>query len=72
MPLTMAQERDMASIRRLSGKREVCRLMERMRLVPDTKMRVVSVHNGNTIANLKKTRVAIGREIADRIIVSSK
>ena len=43
-----------------------------MGFVPGTRMRVVTVHNGNVIVNLRETRVAIGKEIADKIIVSSK
>ncbi|MCB6349986.1 ferrous iron transport protein A [[Clostridium] symbiosum] len=46
--------------------------MEGMGFVPGTRMRVVTVHNGNVIVNLRETRVAIGKEIADKIIVSSK
>lgn len=34
MPFTMAQEGNMASIKRLSGKGEVCRHLESMGLVP--------------------------------------
>lgn len=48
------------------------RHLRRMGFIPGMSMSVVSVHNGNVIVNIKEGRVAIGREIADKIIVFAK
>lgn len=69
MPLTMAQEGRVTLIKRLCGKGEVRRHLRRMGFIPGMSMGIVSVHNGNVIVNIKEGRVAIGREIANKIII---
>ena len=66
MPLTMAREGEVTSIKRVGGKDEVRRHLENMGFVPGTDVTVVSVNNGNVIVNVKEARVAISREMADR------
>ncbi len=69
MPLTMAREGDVTSIRRLCGKEEVRSHLKSMGFVPGTCMRVISIRDGNVIVTVKNIRVAIGREMADKIII---
>ena len=69
MPLTMAREGEVKSIKRVGGKDEVRRHLENMGFVPGTDVTVVSVNNGNVIVNVKAARVAISREMANKILI---
>lgn len=69
MPLTMAREGEVTSIKRVGGKEEVRRHLENMGFVPGTDVTVVSVNNGNVIVNVKEARVAISREMANKILI---
>ena len=69
MPLTMAKEGEVASIKRVGGKDEVRRHLENMGFVPGTDVTVVSINNGNVIVNVKEARVAISREMANKIMI---
>ena len=53
MPLTMAREGEVTSIKRVGGKEEVRRHLENMGFVPGTDVTVVTVNNGNVIVNVK-------------------
>ena len=69
MPLTMAREGEVTSIKRVGGKDEVRRHLENMGFVPGTDVTVVSVNNGNVIVNVKEARVANSREMANKILI---
>ena len=69
MPLTMAREGEVTSIKRVGGKDEVRRHLENMGFVPGTDVTVVSVNNGNVIVNVKEARGAISREMANKILI---
>ena len=69
MPLTMAREGEVTSIKRVGGKDEVRRHLENMGFVPGTDVTVVSVNNGNVIVNVKEARVAIRKEKANKILI---
>jgi len=65
----MAKEGEVASIKRVGGKDEVRRHLENMGFVPGTDVTVVSINNGNVIVNVKDARVAISREMANKIMI---
>ena len=69
MPLTMAREGEVTSIKRVGGKDEVRRHLENIGFVPGTDVTVVSVNNGNVIVNVKEARVAISKEMANKILI---
>ena len=69
MPLTMARQGEVASIKRVGGKEEIRRHLENMGFVPGTHGTLVSVNNGNVIVNVKEARVAISREMAGKIMI---
>ena len=69
MPLTMAREGEGTSIKRVGGKEEVRRHLENMGFVPGTNVTVISVNNGNVIVNVKDARVAIRKEMANKIMI---
>ena len=69
MPLTMARQGEVTSIKRVGGKEEIRRHLENMGFVPGTDVTVISVNNGNVIVNVKEARVAISREMAGKIMI---
>jgi ferrous iron transport protein A len=56
-------------IKKISGKEEVRRFLENLGLVAGTQVSVISKICGNVIVQIKDSRVAISREMAQKIIV---
>ena len=69
MPLTMANTGEMNVIRKVGGKEETRRFLENLGFVTGSVVTVVSEINGNLIVNVKDSRAAIGRDMANRIMV---
>lgn len=69
MPLTMAAEGEASTIKRVGGKEEIRRHLENIGFVPGAAVTVVSANNGNVIVNVKDARVAISREMANKIMI---
>ncbi|MCI7796453.1 MAG: ferrous iron transport protein A [Lachnospiraceae bacterium] len=69
MPLSMAETGKMNQIRKIGGREETRRFLESLGFVVGGYVTVISVINGNLIVNVKESRVAIDRELADKIMV---
>lgn len=69
MPLSIAETGRMNQIRKIGGKEETRRFLESLGFVVGGYVTVVSEMNGNLIVNVKESRVAISREIANKIMV---
>lgn len=69
MPLTMAQTGHEIRIRRIGGQEETRRFLESLGFVMGGFVTVVSEINGNLIVKVKDSRVAISREMANKIMV---
>ena len=69
MPLTMATPGEANSIKRIGGKEEVRRFLENLGFVVGGHVTVVSVNHGNVIVSMKDSRIAISREMANKIMV---
>ncbi|MGN0714984.1 MAG: ferrous iron transport protein A, partial [Anaerovoracaceae bacterium] len=69
MPLTFVQTGEESMIRRVGGKPEVKRHLENLGFVPGGRVTVISTIGGNLIVNVKDARVAISREMAQKIMV---
>ena len=69
MPLTMAKQGEKNIIKRVGGKEETKRFLENLGFITGGIVTVVSRTGGNVIVNVKDTRVAIGKDMANRIIV---
>lgn len=69
MPLTMAEPGREIRIKRIGGKDETRRFLESLGLVPDGLVTIVSVMNGNLIVKVKEARIAVSREMANKIQV---
>lgn len=69
MPLTMVKEGEPNIIKRVGGKEEVKRFLENLGFVVGGTVTVVSEMGGNVIVNVKDSRVAIGKDMANKIMV---
>ena len=69
MPLTMLNAGETNTIKRLGGKEETKRFLENLGFVIGGNVTVVSDTGGNLIVNVKDSRVAIGRDMANKIMV---
>ena len=70
MPLSMAPEGKESVIRKLGGKEETRLFLERLGFVGGAIVTGVSEFQGNLIVNVKDSRVAIGKDMASKILVS--
>ena len=69
MPLTMLNAGETNTIKRVGGKEETKRFRENRGFVAGGNVTVVSETRGNLIVNIKDSRVAIGKDMANKIIV---
>ena len=69
MPLTMVNTGEPSVIKKVGGKEETRLFLEKLGFVQGSKVSVVSEAEGNVIINVKDSRVAIGKEMALKIMV---
>ena len=69
MPLTLMSPGEDASIQRIGGKPEVRQHLENLGFVVGGNVSVINTIGGNLIVNVKEARVAISREMAQKIMV---
>lgn len=69
MPLSMAREGEPNVIKKVGGKEDTRRFLENLGFVTGGTVTVVSETNGSLIVNVRESRVAIGREMANKIVV---
>lgn len=69
MPLTMAKAGEPNVIKKVGGKEETKRFLENLGFVTGGLVTVVSEIGGNMIVNVKDSRVAIGKDMANKIMV---
>lgn len=69
MPLTMLDSGEDAAIKKIGGKDESRRFLENLGFTVGERIRVVSSNNGNIIVQVKDSRVAVSKVIANKIMV---
>lgn len=69
MPLTMLNSGETASIKRIGGQNEVKQFLENLGFTAGEKVKVVSSYGGNIIVQVKDSRVAVSKGIANKIMV---
>ena len=69
MPLTLMSPGEDAIIQRIGGKPEVRQHLENLGFVVGGNVSVINTIGGNLIVNVKEARVAISREMAQKIVV---
>ena len=69
MPLTLAALGEEVIIRRIGGNAEVRAHLQNLGFVPGAAVMVVSSMGGNLIINVKNARIAVSREMAQKIMI---
>ena len=69
MPLSMVNAGEPSVIQKVGGKEETRRFLENLGFVTGGTVTVVSEMNGNMIVNIKYSRLAIGKDMANKIMV---
>lgn len=69
MPLTMVKTGEANVIRKVGGKEDTRRFLENLGFVAGGMVTVVSEAAGNLIVTVKESRVAIGKDMANKIMV---
>lgn len=69
MPLTMAKTGIINRIKKVGGREETRRFLESLGFVTGGQVTVISEISGNVIVNVKESRVAISREMANKIYI---
>ena len=69
LPLTMANPGEPVTIKKIGGKAEMKKFLETLGFVVGGVVTVVSEISGNMIVNVKDSRVAIGKDMANKIMV---
>lgn len=70
MPLTYAKAGEPNIVARVGGKEETRRFLENLGFVSGAEVTVVSEAQGNMIVNIKDSRVAIGKDMANKIMIN--
>lgn len=69
IPLTLANTGEECTIKKVGGNSDTKRFLEGLGFVAGTEVSVVSEMSGNVIVRVKDSRVAVSKEMAQRIIV---
>ena len=69
MPLTLANVGEENITKKVGGKPEVKKHLENLGFVAGGNVTVVTMLGGNVIVNVKETRVAISKEMAQKIMI---
>lgn len=69
MPLSIAKPGETNIIKKVGGKEETRKFLESLGFVTGGTVTVVSEISGNMIVNVKESRVAINKDMANKIMV---
>ena len=69
MPLSLANTGEQNVVKRVGGNEDTRRFLENLGFVVGSTVTVVSEAQGNMIVNIKNSRVAIGKDMANKIMV---
>ena len=69
MPLTMAKVGEPNTIKRIGGREETKKFLENLGFVTGGVVTVVSEISGNMILNVKDSRVELGKDMANKIMI---
>ena len=67
MPLTMAKSGERVTVRKITGKDEIRQHLAELGFVVDSDITVVSEIAGNLIVQVKGSRIALDKSMAQRI-----
>lgn len=69
IPLTLAEVGEENIIKKIGGKQEVKAHLENLGFVVGGTVIVINTMGGNVIVNVKESRIAVSREMAQKIMV---
>ena len=69
LPLTYVKTGDMAKVLKVSGKDMVRKHLADLGFVDGAIVTIISSHDGDIILNVKDSRLAVTREMADKIMI---
>lgn len=69
MPLSMAKAGEAGTIRKITGKDEVRQHLAELGFVVDAEVMVVNEIAGNLIVQVKDSRIALDKTMANRIMI---
>ena len=69
MPLTMAKSGERVTIKKITGKDEIRQHLAELGVVVDSDITVVSEIAGNLIVQVKDSRIALDKSMANRIMI---
>ena len=69
MPLTMAKPGETVTVRKITGRDSVRQHLAELGFVVDSSVTVVSRMGGNLILQVKDSRVALDKTMANRIMI---
>ncbi|KIR01909.1 hypothetical protein P261_00723 [Lachnospiraceae bacterium TWA4] len=69
MPLSMSRTGESNIIKKVGGKEEIRKFLENLGFVAGATVTIVSEMSGNIIVDIKGSRVAIGSDMARKILV---
>ena len=69
MTLAMAREGEINKIKKITGRDNVRQFLAKLGFIEGESVTVISEVLGNMIINVKDSRIAIGKSMANRIII---
>ena len=69
MPLTMAKSGERVTVRKITGKDEIRQHLAELGFVVDSDITVVSEIAGNLIVQVKDSRIALDKSMANRMMI---
>lgn len=69
MPLTMLKKDEIGVIKKVSGKSETKKFLNSLGFIENEQIKIISSISGNLIVEIKDSRVAINKELANKIFV---
>ena len=69
LPLTFVKTGDMAKVIKVNGRDNVKKHLADLGFVDGTIVNVISSHDGDIILNVKDSRLAVTKEMADKIMI---
>ena len=69
LPLTFVKTGDIVKVTKINGKDNAKKRLAELGFVDGTIVNVISSHNGDIILNVKDSRLAVTREMADKIMI---
>ena len=69
MPLSMVSPGEVNIIKKVGGKEDTRKFLENLGFITGCAIIVISKINGNMIVNIKDSRIAIDKEMANKILV---